>query len=185
MTMRPTCVNLACFRARGPQADRHLRALELRQDCPSGGACGVGSPTIALFKRRRSVTAQIYGGDTGLEVKGESHYQSVLEAIAGPKTEDGYDPPVDVVLIREPDNTYDPLAIAVHAVSPQLGQAIKVGYVAKEVAARMSPALDAKNAAGETVGLLGRIRGGWLRSDGDEGHYGIWLMYDPSDFGLE
>lgn len=140
----------------------------------------------ALFKKRKpsETTVQIYGGSEWLEVKGEAAHQSVLESIAGPKTEEGYDLAVEVVLIREPDNEYDKSAIAVHAVSPQTGEARKVGYVAKETAAKMAPALDKINAAGETVGLEGYIRGGWIR-DGDEGHYGIWLLYDPSDFGLD
>ena len=90
-----------------------------------------------------------------------------------------------MVVVREPDNQYDRNAIAVHAVSPRTGKAQNVGYVVKEMAAKLAPVLDKKKAAGETVGLEGHIRGGWLRSDGDEGHYGISLLYDPSDFGLD
>ncbi len=131
---------------------------------------------MALFKRRKpssKTTVQIYSGSEWLEVKGEASYQPTLEAIAGPKTEEGYNLPVEAVLIREPDNQYDPFAIAVHAVSPRTEQALKVGYVSKEMAARLAPVLDKKGAAGETVGLEGHIRGGLVRSDCDECHYGI------------
>jgi hypothetical protein len=143
---------------------------------------------MGLFKRRPpspfTVSVQIYTGSEWLEVKGESAFQTVLESIAGPKCEDGYNLPVDVVLIREPDNQYDPNAIAVYATDPRTNQAAKVGFVVKPLAEKLAPVLDEKNAAGETVGMEGYIRGGWQRGNGDEGHYGIWLLYDPVDFGI-
>ena len=46
----------------------------------------------------------------------------------------------------------------------------------------MAPILDTKNGEGEQVGLVGRIRGGRDRGDGDTGHYGIWLVNDPAEF---
>ena len=145
---------------------------------------------MGFFKRRdkptgKKMEVQVYSGSEWLRVKGESNYQRELEAIAGPKTEEGYDLPIVGVLMREPDNQYDPNAIAVYAASPRTGHALKVGYVNRDDAAAMAPGLDRLNAQGETVGLEGRIRGGWLRDDGDEGHFGIWLLYDPADFGIK
>ena len=140
---------------------------------------------MALFRRRpTSAEVHVYSGSEWLEVKGESAFQPNLEAIAGPKCHDGYNLPVDAVLIREPDNPHDANAIAVYATDPRTGRASKVGFVGRPAVERLAPAIDRKNAAGETVGMEGYIRGGWLRSDGDEGHYGIWLSYDPADFGL-
>lgn len=143
---------------------------------------------MGLFKRRpktRNVTlnVQIYTGRNQMEVKGESHYQHNLAAVAGPKSDIGYNLPVDVVLIREPDNEYDPNAIAVYAAAREEGaKGVMVGYVAKEIAVGLAPAIDRKNEEGEVVGLEGMIRGGWDRGGGDTGHYGIFLTYDPRDF---
>ncbi len=132
---------------------------------------------------RRSASVDIYGGDELLEVKGEASYQAELEAIAGPRTERGKDFPVDAVLIREPENEYDSNAIAVYATRRDgtLG-AQKVGYVNRVSAEAMTPAIDRKNRLGETIGLEGRIVGGWDGGDGDTGLFGIWLKYDPNDF---
>jgi len=60
-----------------------------------------------------------------------------------------------------------------------------VGYINRSDAARLAPGIDQKNAAGEQVGMVGQVRGGWDRGDGDTGHFGIWLLYDPADFGME
>jgi len=119
-----------------------------------------------------------------LEVKGESAYQNVLESIAGPKNVDRYNLSVNTVLLREPDNPNDENAIGVYATNPRTNQAAKVDYIERGMAEDLAPAIDQKNAQGEMVGLVGHIRGGWRRADGNEGHYGIWLLYDPDDFGL-
>jgi len=149
---------------------------------------------MALFKRKKpthrtgtyEAAVRLYTGDVPLEVKGESHYQDNLAAIAGPKTEDGYNLPVNAVLVREPDNEYDPNAIAVYATTTDGSQSARhVGYISAEVAESLAPALDRGRRAGETVALEGQIRGGWDRGGGDTGHYGIALTFDPEDFGME
>jgi hypothetical protein len=85
-------------------------------------------------------------------------------------------------LVREPNNEYHSNAIAVYAANPKTGAAVRVGHINRESCLTMAPILDTKNGEGEQVGLVGRIRGGWDRGDGDTGHYGIWLVYDPADF---
>lgn len=143
---------------------------------------------MGLFRKRRAresqddLVVQVYSGHEWLEVKGESHYQDALASIAGPKTKDGYDLPVDCVLVREPENPYDPNAIAVFATDPSTGRSVMVGHINRESCITMAPVLDAKSGEGEQVGLVGHILGGWDRGDGDTGHYGIWLLYDPADF---
>jgi hypothetical protein len=140
---------------------------------------------MALFRKRRGsndLVVQVYSGHEWLEVKGESQYQDALSSIAGPKVEDGYNLPVDCVLVREPNNEYDSNAIAVYAANPKTGAAVKVGHINRESCLTMAPILDAKNGEGEQVGLVGHIRGGWDRGAGDTGHYGIWLLSDPADF---
>lgn len=143
-------------------------------------------PVMSLFKKRKSVPTTlkvtVYSGEKRLEVRGEVYYQDALAQLAGPKTEDGYDLPVDCVLIREPDNEFDANAIAVYAAQAHTDKAVMVGHVNRVAAVVWAPVIDAKNAAGEQVGLVGRIRGGWERGDGDSGYYGITLFYDPADF---
>jgi hypothetical protein len=146
---------------------------------------------MGFFKRRASdpdpafQTATLYSGTEWLEVKGEASYQGVLESIAGPKNPEGYNFLVQAVLVREPDNPYDSSAIAVYAMSPRDATAVKVGHIPRDKAALLTPAIERKNAEGRHVALEGYIRGGWLRPGGDEGKYGIWLLYDPADFGLK
>ena len=145
---------------------------------------------MGFFKRRAKTQAvtmdvQIYTGSVVMDVGGESHYQHNLESIAGPKNEVGYNLAVDVVLIREPDNEFDSNAIAVYAAAQAPGaEAVKVGYVARETAVGLAPAIDRRNGEGETVGLEGAIRGGWDRGGDDVGYFGISLFYDPADFGV-
>ena len=138
---------------------------------------------MSLFKRRsdpspsiRAETVVVYSGDQWLEVRGESNYQDAFKSIAGPKGEDGYNLPVTVALVREPANPWDTNAVAV-----KCGE-WTVGFLSREAAEMFAPVIDTKNAAGETVCLEGHIRGGWKRRNGDEGHYGIALLYNPSDF---
>jgi hypothetical protein len=141
---------------------------------------------VALFKRKPTTSSganvEVLTGDQWLEVKGESHYQRELESIAGPLTEEGHNIPIVSLLVREPDNPADRNAIAVHAVRPSDNQPIIVGYVNRDDAARMAPALDRMNRQGRAVGLDGLIRGGWDSGGSDTGFYGISLRYDPADF---
>jgi hypothetical protein len=57
--------------------------------------------------------ARIHAGDEDLEVVGESHYQSGLWSSCGGTQGDRVRHPIVAVLVPEPDNPYDPLAIAV------------------------------------------------------------------------
>jgi hypothetical protein len=139
---------------------------------------------MGLFRRSRDreVRVSVYTGTTDLEVKGEASYQEALALVAGPKTEEGHNTPATAVLVREPNNPYDPNAIAVYATARN-GTAVQVGYVNGPEAQKLAPALDRLAAEGITVGLEGTVVGGWNRGGGDEGSYGIWLKYDPADFG--
>ena len=64
-------------------------------------------------------------------------------------TEDREDEIV-VELRREPDNAYDPNAIAVHATEPEPARG-QLGYVEAEEAARISVVMDAGHAAHVSV----------------------------------
>ena len=147
-----------------PAAD--ARTLDSGEELPkvdrkvtSQGPLEWNDKEMSWFKRKsRSVTVNVYVGDALLDVTGESHYQNNLMAIAGLKTEGGYNLAIDAVLVREPDNEYDENAIAVYArVKDADVGALKVGYVARELAVDLAPALDEKNASCTRPG--GRPRG--------------------------
>ncbi len=50
-----------------------------------------------------------------------------------------------LVLEREPDNEYDSNAIAVYCDSPDLDEYKKIGYLSRELAAKLAPVMDAGN----------------------------------------
>lgn len=104
-----------------------------------------------------------------IDVVGESHRQEALARIAGPKGPDGKNVRVGVTLRREPANPADPSAVRVEALG------LHVGYLPRDLAARVSPRLAELRGAVEGHGL---IVGGWKDRD-SEGHYGIRVWLDP------
>ncbi|MDX6286041.1 MAG: hypothetical protein QOG53_1526 [Frankiales bacterium] len=126
-----------------------------------------------------TVAAFRHGGDEDLEIVGEAHYQGALWAICGGvKGGDRIRCAIVAVLVPEPDNPYDPNAIAVQ-INGNL-----VGYLARDVAAKYLPGLHAAmGRCGGYVALDGVIVGGGLYDDGP-GRLGVWLEHDPADFGL-
>jgi hypothetical protein len=85
-------------------------------------------------------------------VRGESHRQEALHAMCGSPRAQGYLVPVETNLRREPTNPVDKNAIRVEV------RGEHVGYVAREIAAQMSPALD--KAKCREFAVAGIIRGG-------------------------
>jgi hypothetical protein len=83
-------------------------------------------------------------------------------------------------LIPDPNNQHDPNAIAVYI------DRFHVGFIPREMAARLTPGLNSLYALnpGKYVALEGVITGGGMRNDG-LGNLGVFLNYDPTDFGLE
>lgn len=105
-------------------------------------------------------------------VRGESQCQSALRAIAGgnKKRPQGYLVPVEVQLIREPENPYDPWAMRAEVLGRQCG------YLAREIAEQVSPVLDSGRI--DRMHCCGVIRGGYTRDGrGRPGDFGlhIWL----------
>lgn len=104
-----------------------------------------------------------------LEIVGESNYQKEIKRIAA-ATASSEEPGVfTAVLVREPDNPYDPDAVAVYADGGS-----QVGYLAREEAAAISEFLDAIARRGYRAYCTGRIAGGTSRKK----HRGIWLNMD-------
>ncbi len=105
-----------------------------------------------------------------LEIVGETHYQRELDMLAGPKTDDGVSVWLAPDLVPEPHNQYDPTAV------PCRIDNVTVGYLPRTQCAAFHRMMAAAQMAGEPLTEIdAEIRGGWLRPDGDEGHYGVTL----------
>jgi HIRAN domain len=114
-------------------------------------------------------------GDRLVQVVGESHYQDALAQICEGKTELGHHRPVTAVLHPEPENEYDRNAVAI------LVAGVKVGYLAREDASALHTQLvQIAHEHGCPAACRGEIVGGWRRSGGDEGHFGIRLFFNRS-----
>lgn len=130
---------------------------------------------VPLFRRRDVEGEPLdFSGADEVEVKGEASYQDDFRAIVGPKRPGGYAHAVTATLRREPSNRYDPNAVAVYVEGRLLG------YVNRDDSAGMSLNLSRIEAAfpGRPVTVSGRIVGGWERSGGDSGHYGLRIFVD-------
>ncbi len=101
----------------------------------------------------------------GLEIVGESHYQDALEELAGGRTEDGVELEVEVSMVPESDNKYDPNAVGVE-IDGEL-----VGYLSRASAKKYRAAFG----AAATEEWPARIVGGWDRGEGDRGSFGVRL----------
>ena len=76
----------------------------------------------------------LFGGRDWLDVVGESYYQESLRKLVGP-TADRVHVTTEARLVPEPDNAYDPNAIAVWIAG------LQVGHLSREDAARFLPGL--------------------------------------------
>src|SRR3989442_11377239 len=65
-------------------------------------------------------------GAFALAIVGESHYQEALEAICGPRSDEGEDRRVEARLVLEDDNPHDSMAGRVDI------QGLTVGYLSRE-----------------------------------------------------
>jgi hypothetical protein len=141
------------------------------------------SPTTEVVTQIRLGAEEIGDGDLfEIKIVGESFCQNELQRIAGPKSVDGKNHSCGVTLRCEPSNKYDANAVRVEVTG------MLVGHVARDTAARLSPAMQSR--CGGAIESRGLIVGGWKDSD-SEGHYGIrvWLTsadavrmgIDPSD----
>jgi hypothetical protein len=100
--------------------------------------------------------------DFCVEVVGESHYQNALKAARQSRGKDF----VHVFLQREPNNPYDPNAVAVLSELLQV-----IGHLPRASAIAYAPVLDAVEQAGFRATCEGRIGGG----SKDKPSLGIWL----------
>lgn len=113
-------------------------------------------------------------GDYEFDVVGEGHYQAALSEICGGKCEEGHELEVTAELRLEPDNAYDPNAVAV------LIEGRLVGHLPREGAAMFSDVARRKG-GGRRITCAAMIVGGWSRQRRgtiEEGSFGVKLDLD-------
>jgi hypothetical protein len=103
-----------------------------------------------------------------LEVHGESHHRAEIEAAVGRRPE-GHQDIVDAMLVLEPDNQWDPNAIAVQVAGRTCG------YVPKLDAKRYRPVMEWARAQGFVPVVRADVTGGWQLPDGAWADFGIRL----------
>jgi hypothetical protein len=123
---------------------RKLRAA-IQPPAPAGSGSPAGQPTAVMLSG-------------GLEV-----------GIVGGKGPESVRIPTQATLVPEPDNPYDPNAVAVYIAGR------KVGHLPRPAAQAFAP-VGRRLAEQRQVGACSAtIAGGWDRGDGDTGHFGITL----------
>jgi len=158
----------------------HIRQAVRAKDPAAGGR-------VKLFKREQGRSSRVPAervairfddGDpipglmadaqlVEIDVVGESYRQDALARIAGARTDLGKHHAVGTTLRCDPKNEHDSNAIRVEC----MGQLL--GFIPREVAAVLAPALSRHGGAAEAVGV---IVGGWDNGD-SVGSYGVrvWL----------
>ena len=122
---------------------------------------------------RSIISVKLKGdGSFDVEVVGESHYQTALESICGPRTRDSTSKHVEAVLVLDDSNKYDPKAVRV-----EINGKI-VGHLSREDAQTYRDKLDAMKRPGARATCAAHIVGGWDRGSGDRGSYGVYLDFD-------
>jgi hypothetical protein len=112
-----------------------------------------------------------------IPVVGVQSRQDAIWRIVGPPDdrEDRASWHGDALLEPEPENPHDPSAVRVSID----GQA--VGYLARELAADLQPALRALGARGVAVSVPVYARGGFALDDGGRASVGLVLRFEPAD----
>ncbi len=101
-------------------------------------------------------------GDQQVDVVEESHYQEVLERLAGGRSGSGAMKPVIALLSREPDHPHDKNAVRVDV------DGETVGYIEKWDAKAIQPLMQRLEKAGRPAWVRGTIVGGWEDDRGDD-----------------
>src|SRR3989442_12164008 len=124
----------------------------------------------------RGMRADLRGsGAFALAIVGESHYQEALEAICGPRSDEGEDRLVEARLVLENDNPHDSMAVRVDI------QGLTVGYLTRDHARQYRTQLVKAGHASADAYCKARIRGGWDRGERGQGYYGVYLDLPVDD----
>ncbi|RHW28318.1 hypothetical protein D0Z08_04905 [Nocardioides immobilis] len=138
---------------------------------------------LDTFRHRpvQNVAYRVVEGTKALEVVGEGHYQADLWRLAGGNRQGRIRLPVVAVLRPDPQNQYDPNAVAVHI------DGALVGHVPRPIAQVLSaPLLSMYQQVqrGEYIAVRGEVVGGTDGNDGRKGRLGVFLTWDPAAFGI-
>jgi hypothetical protein len=124
-------------------------------------------PQAAKLPPKSNIGVVIGDGAFAFPVVGESHHQIVLEHLVRGRTSEGAHQRCAAMIEPQPDNPYDPGAVAVKI------RGEEVGFLARDVASQFRRTLlsgDYGRAACEAV-----IVGGWERGPKDRGSFGVRL----------
>jgi hypothetical protein len=128
---------------------------------------------MGIFGRKKRVDFDLKGnGDYETDVVGESHYQSSIEKICGPRSPEGEEKEVTAQLVLEDNNRHDKEAVRVDI------EGQTVGYLSRSDARSFRAELKKKLPRGTEAGTLtcgALIVGGWEKSKNDRGFYGVKL----------
>ena len=127
-----------------------------------------------------TLEAALLEGHEDLEVVGESYRQENLWRVIGGRHRPEVHVRMDVyaMLLAEDGNPHDPSAVSVWI------DGLMVGYLPRDQARALRTGLMAvQEREGKPIALGGVIVGGGMREDGP-GRLGVFLRYDPEDFGL-
>ncbi len=130
--------------------------------------------------RQGTLEAALVEGREDLDVVGESHRQENLWRVLGGQHRPEVRVRMDIyaLLLAEDGNPYDANAVSVWI------DGLMVGYLPRDEARRLRPGLLAlQERKRKPIALEGVIVGGGMRDDGP-GRLGVFLRYDPEDFGL-
>jgi hypothetical protein len=108
-------------------------------------------------------------GTYEFDIVGESHYQDVLEAICGGRTEDSAEHFTQAFLYLEDSNPHDKLAVRV-----DIGGRT-VGYLSRKDARSYRKQLNQLGHGRILCKCDAMVVGGWRRSRTDEGNFGVKL----------
>jgi hypothetical protein len=131
------------------------------------------------WMREGILEAALLEGYEDLEVVGESHRQDNLWRLVGGQRRPEVHVRMDVyaMLLAENGNPYDANAVSVWI------DGLMVGYLPRDEARRLRPGLLAlQERESKPIALEGVIVGGGMRDDGP-GRLGVFLRYNPADFG--
>jgi hypothetical protein len=130
----------------------------------------------SLFHDHGNGCAAVIGdGRFGFVVVGTSHFQGILESIAGGRRTDGTHYPCAALILPPSDNPHSK-----HGVAVQIHGQI-VGYLADDAAVDFVDAL--KRTGYERAACEAVIVGGWDRGPNDRGTFGVRLnAYLPFKF---
>ena len=137
-----------------------------------------GSVSLGPYRSTAKARVKWRNNSYELNAVGESHYQPMLNRICGGHNRKGHHFETDADLVREPNNPYDPNAVAV------MIHGGTVAYLPKEQARRFSMQMDKEGV--DRAACRAKIVGGWRTNQHDEGRFGLrlalpldgWLDFD-------